>query len=416
MTLSDRSHADSRVRLPRRCRSGGLLAAGLLLAGLGLTGCATTSDSGDATAPVQQTLPAGSFVAEWTAPLRMRGATPVSIEKLGDHIVVTDSANRAYSLTAGGGTLEFARTIVDSDESLQKPVMIERQDADDLIVFPSAATLVRITTGGRALEPVSLNFAVTGPAVAAEGRLFAGVAAVGAAGQVGAIDPLRPYGNITWRRVVFGSVLAQPVVFEGVLYVPTATVRGTDRGRVYAISIEKRASVWKTAFDEKYFETFGGNTVGLVADEFGLYVASDDTQLYVIDRNSGALKWRYYAGTPLEASPAVLSNTVYQPVAGRGLVALAKIGDDVVREPTWVSSSAESFVASDDDHIYALGTDGRLLGLDIETGAVKFASERSDFVEAFVNTEDGTIFAATRGGEIIRAKANLKPGGTGQKI
>ncbi|MEM8873509.1 MAG: PQQ-binding-like beta-propeller repeat protein [Planctomycetota bacterium] len=399
-----------------------LLAAGVVVAGISLGGCVAPSSDDDLSADVVEVLPAGSFVAEWSAPLRLDGAQPVHLELLGDHVLLTDSVNRAYSLTAGGGTLTFARPIVDEGETLQPPVLIERTGsattapADDLIAFPSAANIYLITTGGQSLSAATLNFAVTGPAAEANGMLYAGVAASGVAGQVGAIDPLRPYSNIDWRRVVFGQVLASPVVFDGVVFVPTSVVQGSDRGRVYAISVDKQTAVWNTALNESYFETFAGNTVDLVADDFGLYVASDDTQLYVLDRNSGSLRWRFYAGSPLEHPPAVTDDMVYQPVNGLGLAALDKASGQIVREPVWSASAAKLFISEDDKHVYALGNDGRLLGLDKNTGAVKFASDRNDFVDAVVNTDDATIYAVTRDGEVVRARANLRPGGTGQKL
>ena len=205
---------------------------------------------------------------------------------------------------------------------------------------------------------------------------------------------------------------------------------------VDAVSVA-RLQVWAT--DGGYFLTSGAITADLRVDESGLYVASNDSKLYCINRATGKLKWQYFAATPLLSSPVLTADTIYQMTTNRGLVALDKAAPPVVgqaeappakaydRFPRWTYPLASQFLAQDEKFTYAAvvrpdpahpgGPPQRLIvALDKQTGEKRFESDHKDFDCFGINPRDGLIYVSFGGGQLMALQPVLRAGQIGELV
>ena len=391
------------------------LAALTLAAAVMATGCAAdgrASRGGSGALDVQtRELPAGSFAAAWQAELNLGGGEVKDISRLDDLIVVTADNNRAVAVSAEGGTQRFNRPVVASQESMQPPVRVEvggPTDREEAIAFPSVANLVVLDLSGREVAVTRLDYAFTSPATYGGGLMYAGVA-TDRGGQLAAVEPAAAALPLRYRKLLVGPVQGRPAYYEDVVYVATGALPDGE-GLVAAVDAEREA-LWNR-YGSPYFTTFGGNTADLAVDDFGLYVASEDTSLYVLDRLTGKPKWQYYAGQPLRDAPVPTADRVYQHVPGTGLVALAKTEGDNPRQPLWAAPGVTRFLSEDAQNVYGLA-DGRVVALDRQTGEVSFASDRRDFAFGVADPQTRGVFVVTRGGLLVHVEPVLKPGRVG---
>jgi outer membrane protein assembly factor BamB len=142
----------------------------------------------------------------------------------------------------------------------------------------------------------------------------------------------------------------------------------------------------------------------LVADEFGVYVASTDTTLYVLDRTNGKIRWRYMAQQPLEASPFVTADRVYLIVPEFGLVALDKLQGKLFREPLWTSPGVKQILSADNRRVYVLTESGQALALDKLTGQIRYQADMNEYDLFTTNRRDATVYAATKAGKLVAFK------------
>ena len=110
---------------------------------------------------------------------------------------------------------------------------------------------------------------------------------------------LRPPFKVVWSRGI-GSLIEFPaVVSEGVAYI------ANQKGTVYAISMRFGKTIWR-------FHTPRGKMAAspaIVGDE--LVVHGMEGNVWVLDRTSGRLRWRYHVGSPIESSPVVRHGVDY---------------------------------------------------------------------------------------------------------
>jgi outer membrane protein assembly factor BamB len=379
-----------------------LLAAGGVGAGCG----GRQKQAAEAEAAASQPLPLGSFGRLW--------ATNVAVgnDRL-TQLHVRDAAIYAY--TRGGavatmdresGRLQYAATVKNGRGELHPPVVMT-----DRVVFPTNTSLESFAPDGRYLKSTPLKFALRSHAVGgADGLVFVGADYEGS-GRAVALDPDEAYVPTKWEMMVpRGGISASPAVSGDAVYV------GARDGNVYAVTAAERAPVWPTKGTA--FSTGGAIVADLVADDKAVYVASTDSKLYALDAATGKILWQYYASQGLDTAPAVASDTVYQFVAGTGLVALAKNEGAFVRAPLWVAADATQFLAQDDRNAYVRSSDGSIVAHDKRTGEVKFTSQRRDLKVFGTNTtkDDGTIYAATAKGRVLAIRPILRPGVVGELV
>lgn len=353
-------------------------------------------------------LPAESFKREWGANLILKDDAVSRVIVGADTVFVYTGKNDAYALNRAGGQVRFGRHITDSLVALHDPVVLKES-----IVFPTDSTLEIYRPDGRPVRSYQTSSSLRTNAVGEPTgtTLFFGVDAPGA-GRITAVETApSPYQAVreAWALMAGNGVQvsAAPAVLGGTVFA------GFDNGEVFAVNAETRQPVWPTSTGQT-FRTSGAINADLRVDDFGVYVASTDSQLYCLDRAQGKLKWRYYAGAALRQAPAVTATTVYLPVAGRGVAAIDKVNGPEIRGAKWVVRDAVKLLAEDERYAYFQRGDNRIVAIDRATGEQRFTSKRTDLVAFGTNTTGATIYAATKAGQVLAITPVLKAGDTGE--
>lgn len=432
------------VRWGSRMRRG-LAAAGLALAGVafaigGGVGCSADPEPEPQPGPVQE-LPLNSFTRGWSIDLDLDRGQPAKTRKQQEardavtELHVTDDAVYAYtrdgevaSIGRESGALEWTAAVRGPSRFLYPPVPMKGRIAiptrtanetiTDPVVFPTGGSLEIYDRFGRLYRSFQTPFAVATPAVGGRGPMlylggsFGGSihGSIRGSSRLVALDVTRPNAPAIWELMIPGGTLdGAPAFVEDVVYA------ASEDGSVYAVNAEDREPVWP--IEGAVFKTGGRIVCDIVADDSGVYVASTDTKLYALNRNSGRIRWVYYAGRQLRDAPVVTNDMVYQAVPNAGIAAIPKNEGDTQRQPRWLIAGARQFLASDARYAYLLNDDRRIIAVDKNTGAIAFQSQRNDLdVYATSTRNDGVIYAATKSGWVLSIRPVLKPGGVGELV
>ena len=127
-------------------------------------------------------------------------------------------------------------------------------------------------------------------------------------------------------------------------------------------------------------------------------------------------RWQYFAGQPLTHSPAVTPTTVYQYVEGQGVAAIDKTQGEAIRKAKWLVADAIQFLSEDEKYAYLERKDHSIVGVDKANGAVKFASQRKDFVAFGSAIKDNVVFATTADGKVLAIVPVTRAGTMGEVV
>ena len=376
-----------------------LVGAAAMVSALAIGGC--RKDPAKVQGPTIGAIPPNSFVQHWRAPLNLENDSITELHLRDKNLYAYTRGDVAYSLSRAGGDTQFGAPIQASGGVLRPPVEIK-----DRIVFPTATTMEIYRTNGTFERRFPLDYSTRSPAAGLENMVFIGLD-YPRGGRLAAIDVDRPYANIRWELLTRGGVSARPAIFENIVYI------GGEDGRVYAVTPDRRP-VWP--LEGGVFVTSGRIVGDVKVDETGVYVASTDSKLYALDRQTGKVLWQYFGGKPITSSPHVAASTVYINVPGRGIVALDKGKGAFNRNPRWVSKDARMFLAEGSTHTYLATRDGKIQAVDRATGKILFTSKGPGFDIFVSNPNDDTIFAARKGGNVYAIKPVLGAGVVGEMV
>jgi outer membrane protein assembly factor BamB len=395
------SNRMTRTRLFRR--SSLISLAVVTLTGGSLVGCATPGSSSK-TPPVVSSglVTANNFVTVANSNITDDNAPVLSIHIVGDTVFVYSTGPTGTRVTSFSRALSmrWARVVGSVDDTLRPPVRIGER-----FIFPTEVAIEIITKQGVVERKQTLPHPITSDVFStSQGMLLAGTAS-STGGRAAMIDPTREILPVV-RDVLLGQVTSKPVEFEDTAYAATA------EGKVFAIG-PNNVAVWP--LEDGAFVTDSTINADLVVDDFGLYVAAGDSKLYVIDRVSGKIKWRYYAQSQLIKAPFVTPDRVYQPVGKSTLVALDKIEGDLNRKALWTIEGVDKVIAADASHVYVV-SGSTVNAVDKSTGQIKFSTQRTDLAVFAVNTTDSVIYAATKTGELVAFRPVLTGAATGELV
>lgn len=373
----------------------------LCLAGLITAGCRHMPiDEGVGTA---EALPINSFQVKWDAPLE---TTHGQITKLflRDTLVIGYTEDgTAYVIDRATGAIQHVETIRHGQEVLHPPVVLK-----DLIVYPTNTSLeVYDRKRGDRVRSKDVHYAIRSDAVGSKNYLYYGADFIGGDRLV-AVDMTNEYLDHRWTLMFPGTtVTAAPALLGDIVYV------AAEDGKVTAIAYDTREPVWPLT--DGVFKTHGANVADLVADESGVYVASTDSTLTVLNRNSGKVKWQYYAGAPLRDAPVVTRDLVFLNVPDVGAVVFDKINGAYIRAPRWIAPDIARLLAEDEKYVYIVRRgDGEVMALDKTIGKAVFSIKRHDLVAFATNPKDNVIFAVTNANRVMAIVSVLKPGTVGE--
>lgn len=348
-------------------------------------------------------VPQQSFVRAWTYNAQLSGKHN-DLEKLyltDNNLFAYTSNNEVYILTRSGGSLQSVDAVNATGGILREPVTLQ-----DRIVFPTGTTLEVFDTHGILQRSMPLPYPTRSLGNGLGDTVYIGLD-YPQYGRLTAIDISRQYSVTRWELQTRGAISSRPAVFDKVIFV------GSEDGNVYAVDID-RNPIWP--LEGNVYRTGGRIVADLKADEYGVYVASTDSKLYCIERNTGKTKWQYFASAQLNKSPIVTADSVYQAIPGEGVVAIDKTAGKFNRDVRWSVKDADQFLSQDEKYVYLKKKDKRIIAVDKATGEQKFQSKGRDFTLFATNPTDSMIYAAKTDGTIVAIKPVLTPGTVGELV
>jgi hypothetical protein len=354
-------------------------------------------------APTTQVAPevtGQGFVKQWQADLNTGTDRITQLHLRQNVLIVYTRGNNSFWLGASGGQLTAINQVSAPENTLQPPVPVEKG-----FIIPTTISVEFFDKNGKRLDSRPSPRALESPAAGAGDSFFIGVSYPGA-GRLAKVK-IADRISLDWELYTSAGVAGAPAVVSDSVF-----CGGLD-GKVWAVDMAKRP-IWQ--LPGFYFKTDGPITADLSADDYGVYVASQDSKLYCLDRGSGKIKWTYYAGLPLVDQPVIVGNLILQRIPNRGMVAINKTEGKYIRDAVWTQPYAEQVVAADEKYIYVRSGGSTILALDRTTGKSMFQSERSDLVVFATNPETPMIYAATSSGTVLGVKPVHKPGSVGEVV
>jgi len=379
------------------------------------------------------TLPSGQviqitgscFVKSWQTQLRMnRGESVRDMYLDGDSLHIETDQNFDHALHAGSGELQFFNQVADPQiQTKGGPAMVEGG-----FVIARGSELYLFSRDGRMQRAIDLGNTISNqPVSVSPGKSLVIVGLDESGGRVAEVDVSRDIDPVQWEIMTNGIVDGAVAVTAGGIYA------GSEDGGVRAFA-DDRTPMWPLLQGSDF--KCGGPIVSAVrgdhpdlksGEPHSIYFGATDGVLYCVDTANGRMRWRYFAGTPLETAPQVTLSSVYQYVPGKGLVALDRLHKitlpdgtatdvDPFPQPRWTVRYAKAFLAEDAQYTYALSSTNSLLALDKQTGALAFQSRIKGLRTAAVNLKSSTIYASTRSGVVLAIQPVLEPGSYGELV
>lgn len=376
----------------------GLAAIGAATGGCGAFG---NNQAGGGGGSGPQAVPANSFVRAWGNDLELKRERVADLHLRGDTLYVYTNNHLVYGIDRAGGNTKYLAEPQISGGILRAPVPLGQW-----VVYPSGSTIDILTDRGRPARTIALEKPIRSGAVGDGQHIYLGLDHYEGAGTVAKIDISRPYKVIDWELMTEAAVSATPALHRRVLYI------GSEDGRIYAVS-DERGQVWALENGKGWFQTRGKFVSDLHVDDTGVYAANTDSKLYVLDPQTGRIRWQYWGSAALKTAPVVTATMVYQYVPGQGIVGIDKMQGEPNRKPRFIIKDARQVLSEDEQHVYLRRRDNRLMAVNKTTGEVVFTSKSSPYDTFATNTTDSTIYAASKDGRIAAIRPVLREGEVG---
>lgn len=194
------------------------------------------------------------------------------------------------------------------------------------------------------------------------------------------------YSTENFGRVQFTLGSTSPVVGT-VTVCPDAISWVTDQGDLYVGNRQSPGVKFR-------FQTPDTISSAPAYLDNTLFATSLDGFVYAIDDTRGNVKWRHSAGGPIDVSPLAVDNLVFATTRDGQLACLdAKTG-----EPKWRASGVERFVSASQNRLYCATIDDRLAVIDMATGARIGSQPIGSADLAIVNTATDRLYMASNQG------------------
>ena len=199
-----------------------------------------------------------------------------------------------------------------------------------------------------------------------------------------------------------GRAMVQPLVTlqnEGEEYVAWPTDRGflniarVDRREERKLDIRYRLETAEgIAARPTYLPRFPN-----VHDEWGMiFIASRDGFVHAIQENNGDSFWRFSTGEPISQPAVAIDQNVFVATQFGGMFCL----DATTGQQKWWTPQIAQFIAASKDRVYVVDKIGRLLALNIKTGARLDTILMSGPPIKMINSQTDRLYLATESGLI----------------
>jgi outer membrane protein assembly factor BamB len=168
--------------------------------------------------------------------------------------------------------------------------------------------------------------------------------------------------TVRWTFATDGPVISSPAVTQTVVYF------GSDDGAMYAVSREDGREAWR-------FETGGPVRSSPAVADGKVFFGSYDGSFYALDASSGEVVWSF-------------ATDGERRWRARNLDGMTPL--DTVHDDPW-DFFLSSPVVSNGTVFFGTG-EGTLYGLDVATGAVRWAVETDDTIHSSPAVVDGVVY------------------------
>jgi outer membrane protein assembly factor BamB len=323
------------------------------------------------------------LVKYWQLQLLLeKGQVVQSAYLVEDHLYLGTQDGYVFAVHAPTGLLRWLRPITRSGYPVRRPCHV-----GDRVIFVTPADLQMYER--RTGDPVirrDLRFpAGTGPLSDGE-RIYIG----GVDWRIYALDLKTLY--IDWRALTEGAIRSTPVLQGELLFV------ADDNGSVDACVARNKQFRWR-------FTAFGPITADLVADDRGIFVASQDYSLYLVDPGFGNVRWRTRFSAPLEEPPVLTPQNVYQYCRADGLCAVdaTSIG---TREDRilWRMPVGRKALTTHEDRVFVLTQEDTLVAVNAADGTVLETVPAGGLTIPIPAPGASTVFLVSPDGRIFCAR------------
>ena len=311
----------------------------------------------------------------------------VSAWRVDDAIYVATDGARVYALHAHTGAFRWMKEVTTAAYIIRRPCHI-----GSLVVFvlPSEVRLYDRYNGQPAWR-MELDFPAGTPAVSDGERLFIG----GIDQRMYAFLPYRDYEE--WKARTTGQIVAAPAVLDKYLYY------ASDDGGIYACTADRKRHYWST-------RVYGNVSANLVADQNGIYVATLEHSLFLLDPAFGGLRWRVQLSGALAEPPVLTKDVVFQYSPAEGVVAVnTGPQSEVTNRIRWTLANGRSLLTADETKAYLLSNDEQLLVANLTDGKVQKTIPATGFTIPIPSPADKGLFVADATGRVFCARKAGSP-------
>jgi outer membrane protein assembly factor BamB len=365
-----------------------------------LAACAAviaTPSFGQATAPVAHraaivshaALSAGGYGEYWAIDLGFDRRTVVDEAHLVDeNLYLRTTEGVVYAIQADTGLLRWVRDLGEMSFRSRPPTHVQTDGGGGSVLFVTRSHVHAFDRhNGDVVGRWRLPFPAGGGAVADDYGVYLG-GADGMFFATGWPSDCCSEMPVVWRAGVEGAVLTQPTLaLDGRLFF------ASDEGVVYCVGSGNRRLYWSVALG-------GVVTGGLYRDETGVYVASDNRRLVVLNEQSGRFVKEYRFPEKLRDAPVVVQRTVYQYCPQDGLTAI----DVDTRDRMWRMPNARRFVARAAERVVLMTESGDLAVADNGSGRIHHVIDLPKDTLTARNDRDAVVYLVSVDGRVLCAK------------
>ena len=279
----------------------------------------------------------------WENELPIKGTESVKqLLILGNRVYVVTDKDFIISLNRDNGKIVFAETF--------KPAGLLAGGFklyEDELVYVSGSRLVQIDAElGTEISTMDLGFGVTCPAARNSSFFYV-------PGADNRLHVLRADDRVK----VFEVTADNDSMITSILADEAFVIFATAAGNIICMSPHNSTRLWQ-------FDAFGAIAGPVVRDWESLYFASKDTNVYRVDMigppEQKRLIWKYQAAAVLDQAPRVTQDVVYQPVRGKGVIAIDKEAGSLL----WSVPGGLDLLAEHRNRAYVMTKAGTLTVMD----------------------------------------------------
>ena len=335
-----------------------------------------------------QPLADAGLVKYWQLQLILeKGQRLQNVFLVDDHLYLGTEDGYVFAVHAPTGLLRWLRPITRSGYPVRRPC---RAGENVIFTTPSDMQIYDWATGDPVVRQDFRFPSATGPV--SDGKLvFVG----GLDHRLYAFDVETRY--VKWEVITKGAIRSTPAIQGDVVFF------ANDSGTVYGCARADKTFRWQTSMYDQI-------TADLVADERGVYVASRDYSLYLLDPGFGNVRWRARFSGPLYEPPVVATDLVYQYSPADGVVAVdaggLSVTDDRFR---WKLANGRTALTVHEGRTYLLTRDDTIVAVDTKDGQVKATVPACGLTLAMPAVSASSIFLAAPDGRLFCARPRGVP-------